>query len=173
MTRRPVEAAVLVAAFGLLAGCAGSSEEREYAVPSTLCGVSVDPELVSPFLPGGKGLRVKEERPVPSRTICRLDVAGKWALMANLQWWDEDVSIATVADANPQLGTAHTSSDSTFFYSGTGAVVRVNGCSSSEHSGQTLYTSLRVRDTELADPAAMKKLATAYTEAVKNSDACS
>ncbi|MFD8914857.1 hypothetical protein [Streptomyces sp. NPDC059575] len=163
----------MLAMFGMVAGCAESKDKREYAVPSALCGVSVKPELVAPFLPGGKGLAVKEDRPVPTIKLCRVDVGKKWALQANQQWWAEDVSIATVASANPQLGSTEDSSDSTFFYSGTGAVVRVKGCSNPKHSGQILYTSLSVRDTDLADVPAMKKLATAYTKAVKNSDACS
>ncbi|MGW4299358.1 hypothetical protein [Streptomyces sp. NPDC004376] len=168
-----MQAAVLVAAFGMLAGCGESGEKREYAVPDALCGVSVGSGLVAPFLPGGKGLKVHEERPVPSRRMCRLDVAGKWAFMANLEWWADDVSVATVAGANPQLGKeSHVSSDSAFFYSGTGAVVGVKGCSSPGHAGHTLYTSLRVRDADLGDPAAMKKLATAYTKAVRRTDAC-
>ncbi|MEU6526036.1 hypothetical protein ABZ892_25230 [Streptomyces sp. NPDC046924] len=47
--------AVLTALLTLtLAGCSGTG--RDYSVPRDLCGVTVDPDLISPFLPDGKKL---------------------------------------------------------------------------------------------------------------------
>ncbi len=93
-------------------------------------------------------------------------------MMANLQWWSEDVSITMVADANPQLGPAEISTNGNFYYSGTGAVVRVKDCKNPSHTRQILYTSLRVHDSHLGDASTMKKLATAYTKAVADTDEC-
>lgn len=163
----------MLAVFGMLVGCSGSDEKKAYNVPTELCGVSVDPDLISPFLPSGEEVGVRGTHPVPSRQLCQVDVGGKWALMANQEWWAQDVSIATVASGNPQLGSAETSASGGFLYSGTGAVARVKDCHSPDHSKQVLYTSLRVRASDLGDAAAMKKLATAYTKAVENADECS
>ncbi|MEU5536531.1 hypothetical protein [Streptomyces sp. NPDC020362] len=166
-------ATAVLAAFGVLADCSGPSAKKEYDVPTALCGVSVDPEVISPFLPAGKQATVVQTRPVPSRKLCRVDVDGRWAMMANLQWWADDVSVDTVAYANPQLGKAGQSAGDHFLYSGTGAVKIVDGCKNSGHSGHLLYISVRVRDSDLGDAPAMKKLATTYTEAVGHSDECS
>ncbi|MFF5535363.1 hypothetical protein ACFY71_23235 [Streptomyces cinerochromogenes] len=171
MARRVVAATVALAALGLIVSCSGSDDTREYDVPRALCGVSVDPGLVSPFLPAGKKIRMSETRPVPSRKNCRADVDGKWALMANLEWWSEDTSSSTVASGNPQLEEAQLSPDGNF-YSGTGAVALVKGCKNPHHAQQLLFTSLRVRDSDLGDISTMKKLATTYTEAVGRSDEC-
>ncbi|WBO63480.1 hypothetical protein [Streptomyces camelliae] len=173
MARRFTAATSLFVMFGMMVGCSTSDEKKEYDVPRALCGISVSPDLVDPFLPPGKKLKVLDTRPVPTRKICRLDVDGKWALMANLEWWADDVSISTVAGANPQLGSAKPSDNEAYFSSGTGAVVQVTGCKNPEHKGQLLYTSLRVRDSGLADTTAMKKLATIFTKAVGKSDECS
>ncbi|MEU9989379.1 hypothetical protein AB0E10_21805 [Streptomyces sp. NPDC048045] len=173
MVARAVAATAVFAAFGVLAGCSEPSAKKEYDVPRALCGVSVDPDLVSPFLPAGKKVAVVETRPVPSRKLCRVDVDGKWAMMANLQWWADDVSLDTVAYANPQLGKAGQSADDHFLYSGTGAVKLVDGCKNAGHSGHLLYASVRVRASDLGDAPAMKKLATTYTEAVGHSGQCS
>ncbi len=171
MARRVVATTAALGMLSLVVGCSGSDDQKEYDVPGALCGVPVDPDLVSPFLPSGKKIRVSETRPVPSRKICRLDVDSKWALMTNVEWWPEGASSATVASGNPQLDKAQLSSDGNL-YSGTGAVVLVKGCKNSHHDEQLLFTSLRVHDPDLGDVSAMKKLAAAYTGAVGRSDEC-
>ncbi|MEU1401334.1 hypothetical protein ABZ471_03030 [Streptomyces sp. NPDC005728] len=173
MSRRVVETTVMLAVFGMLVGCSGSDGKKAYTVPAELCGVSVDPDLISPFLPSGKEVGVRGTHPVPGRRLCRVDVDGKWALTANQEWWEENVSIATVASGNPQLGSAEMSDDGTSLYSGTGAVTRIKDCHNPDHSQHVLYTSFGVRASDLADTAAMKKLAAAYTKAVEKSDECS
>ncbi|MGW2029987.1 hypothetical protein [Streptomyces sp. NPDC001356] len=172
MAWRSLAATAAVVALGPIAGCSEPHAEREYDAPRALCGVPVNPDLVSPFLPPGKEIKVRETRPVPSRVICRVDVDGRWVLMASREWWREDVSSTTVATANPQLRKAQLSPDGGY-YSATGSVKLVKGCKSSNHSRQLLYTSLQISQADLGDTPAMKKLASAYTEAVGRSDDCS
>ncbi|MEU3413620.1 MULTISPECIES: hypothetical protein [unclassified Streptomyces] len=171
--RRVVSGTVAVAVFGLASACSEPAAEKEYAVPRALCGVSVDPDLLSPFLPAGKEVAVRESRPVPSRKICRVDVDGAWAVTADLQWWEEDVDVSTVVTANPETDKAAHSADDDFFYTGTGAVKLVKGCKNAGHARHSLYTSIRVNDADLGDAAAMKKLSAAFTEAVGRSPECS
>ncbi|MEU2058124.1 hypothetical protein [Streptomyces bungoensis] len=168
-----METAAVLAVFGMLAGCSGSDGKKAYDVPTKLCGVTVDPSLVLPFLPSGEKVRVRGADPVPSRRLCQMDIDGKWALMANQEWWAKDVSIATVVGANPQLVSAKTSTDGALVYGGNGAVERVESCKNPSHPRWVLYTSLRVRASSLGDAYAMKKLATAYSRAVAKTHACS
>ncbi|MYW47983.1 hypothetical protein [Streptomyces sp. SID161] len=172
VTRGARAAAMALAVWGLVSGCSESDAKQEYDVPRALCGVRLDPDVVSPLLPAGRTIRVGETRPVSSRQNCRVDVDGHWAMMLNLEWWDEDVSSTLVASGNPRLEKAELASDGDF-YSGTGAVKLVRGCKTSEHVRQLLYTSLQISDPDLGDIAAMKKLSADFTEAVGRSDACS
>ncbi|WP_251095173.1 hypothetical protein [Streptomyces sp. Caat 7-52] len=172
MARRALAATAALVVVGLVAGCSGSDAKKEYDVPRAYCGVSLDPELTSPFLPAGKKIKVGQSRPVPSRENCRADVDGHWALTLNLEWWREDVSSTLVASGNPRLRKTELSPDGGF-YSGTGAVVPVEGCRNPGHAEQLLYTSIQISDPDLGDTAAMKKLATAFTQAVGKSEECS
>ncbi|WP_143669955.1 hypothetical protein [Streptomyces sp. Ag109_G2-15] len=102
-----------------------------------------------------------------------MNVDDKWALIANQEWWEEDVPITTLALGNRAVKSGNLSDDGTFIYSGTGAVMRVKGCKKPDRAGHTLYTSIQVRASDLGNAPAMKKLATAYTKAVGNTDECS
>ncbi|MEU9399334.1 hypothetical protein [Streptomyces sp. SID4985] len=166
-------ATATLAVFGMLVGCSGPSEKRAYEIPSKLCGVQMDAKTVSPFLPGGKQAAVRGTNPVPSRKFCQINVDDERAITFTQEWWEEDIDITTVATGIRATKSAGLSDDGTSIFSGTGAVMRVKGCKNPDHAAHMLYTTIQVRDTNLADPAAMKKLATAYTKAVKNSDACS
>ncbi|MEU3525572.1 hypothetical protein AB0E62_17145 [Streptomyces sp. NPDC038707] len=133
----------------------------------------MDPDLLSPFLPAGKKVEVRESRPVPTRKMCRVDVDGRWAVMADLQWWEDDVDVSTVVTANPETDKAAQSAGNGFFYTGTGAVKLAKSCKNPEHARHLLYTSIQVNDSDLGNSAAMKKLAAAFTDAVERSRECS
>ncbi|MGV9943828.1 hypothetical protein [Streptomyces sp. NPDC003401] len=63
--------------------------------------------------------------------------------------------------------------DSRYLYSGTGAVGKTTtSCKSSEHPGQNLYAVIQVFTPDRSDSGAMKKLITAYTKALEDSDEC-
>jgi hypothetical protein len=173
MARRALAATAVLAVLGTIAGCSGARTEKEFDTPRALCGVPVDPDLLSPFLPAGERVKVLETHPVPSRKICRVDVDGTWAVTADLQWWEEDVDVSTVVTANPETDKAARSADDDFFYTGTGAVKLVKGCGNTDHARHLLYTSMRVNDSDLGDTSAMKKLSAAFTEAVGRSHECS
>ncbi|MEU3951690.1 hypothetical protein AB0F45_05105 [Streptomyces achromogenes] len=162
-----------IAVLGLMSACSEPAPKKEYAVPESLCGVPVEPGLLAPFLPVGKAVKVGETRPVPSRKMCRVDVDGTWAVMADLQWWEEDVDVSTVVTANPETEKAAQSVDDDFFYTATGAVRLVKGCRNPDHARHLLYTSIQVNDSDLGDTAAMKKFSAAFTNAVERSRECS
>ncbi|MGI5348255.1 hypothetical protein ACQEU8_08670 [Streptomyces sp. CA-250714] len=73
-------------ALALVSGC--GEPEREYQVPSSLCGTKVDPEKVEPFLPGGKEVSEKDS-PGPTDKVgldCRLSVDGEEELEISGSW---------------------------------------------------------------------------------------
>ncbi|MER7227207.1 hypothetical protein ABT370_29075 [Streptomyces rubradiris] len=134
-------ATAMLAVLGTIAGCSGSDAERGYAAPKYLCGVPVAPDLLSPFLPAGKTVKVRESRPVPSSEMFRVDVDGTRAVMAELHWWEEGVDVSTVVTANPETEKAARSVDDNFFYTATGAVKLAQGCKKSDHVRHLLYTA--------------------------------
>lgn len=170
IARRIAEVSLLVTAFGTLVGCSGS-EEKEYDVPKALCGVTVDPVLVSELLPAGKTIEVQEKDPVPSRNNCQVNVDGHAALILSQEWWEEGDRISDVARSVPQLESAKLTEDD-FIHSGTGAAMRAESCISQDHPDHTLFTTLEVHADGVDDADATKKLITAYTQAVEDSDAC-
>lgn len=79
-TRRTTAAATAAAAVTLLvlatAGCT-DSDARAYTVPGKVCGVAVDADLLSPFLPDGQKLTQRAYNSGQESPRCRLSVDGK------------------------------------------------------------------------------------------------
>lgn len=152
--------------------CSESGKQKEYDAPSTLCGIPVDPNLVSTFLPSGKATSVQEKNPVPSRTRCQAAIDGQVVLVASQEWWEKSEGITDVADAHPQLDSAEPADDGALLYTGTGAVAQVKSCANADLPEHVLYTAMQVYASGQEDAPTMKKLITAYTEEVKRSTAC-
>ncbi|MFI2432037.1 hypothetical protein [Streptomyces sp. NPDC018693] len=66
-----------VAAVMVLLAATGCSEPRGYEVPNQACGVTVDPDLLTPFLPYGKELTQRSDDAGPESPRCRLSVDKK------------------------------------------------------------------------------------------------
>ncbi|MFF5639093.1 hypothetical protein [Streptomyces sp. NPDC012825] len=163
-----------VLAIGVtISACSKTHEEkREYALPDSLCGVKVAPDLLSPFLPPGKKLSVKEKAPDGGTKTCELFIDGQPGVFATQVWWREEDSIAEVASVQAMVGTGEVSSDQKYLHSGTGAVGRPTGCADSDHPQQKLYTVIQVFAAGRDDKPTMKRLITDYTSAVEKSAAC-
>jgi hypothetical protein len=169
--RRIAEVSLMAAAFGTVVGCSGSDERKEYDVPAALCGVSVDPALVSDVLPVGKTLKVQEKKPVPSRSNCQVNVDGKAALIVSQEWWEKEDGISDVARSVPQLESAKLSGDDSI-RSITGAAMRVKSCAAPNRPDHNLFTTLEIHADGVDDAAAVQELMTAYTHAVEDSATC-
>lgn len=62
----------------------GDSAEREYAVPSSLCGIHIKAATLTPLLPPGKHVAVKPDTPVPDAIrTCEVAVEKKVVLPSN------------------------------------------------------------------------------------------
>ncbi|MFD5076992.1 hypothetical protein [Streptomyces sp. NPDC058371] len=162
----------MLVAFGTLVGCSASTEKKEYDVPKALCGVSMDRDLVSGFLPAGKKIDIQEKNPVPSRERCQVNIDGKVALVASQEWWQKGDNITDVADAHPQLDSVQPTANGTYVISGTGGVARAKSCTSPDHVDHVLYTAMQVYTPEQRDASAMKRLITRYTKEVERSSKC-
>ncbi|SDE14216.1 hypothetical protein [Streptomyces prasinopilosus] len=164
-------AALALTAVGMLTGCSGSDEGKNYAVPKSFCGVSLNPDLIDELLPSGNKIGVQEKNPVPSLKRCQVNVDGKVALRVNQEWWQEGDTVVDVAQGVPQVKSAVLADDSDFLLTGTGAVQQAR-CTGSERPGRVLFITAQVYADGVDDSEAMQKLITAYTRAVEGSAVC-
>jgi hypothetical protein len=170
-------ASIAVALTGVLAisGCSGGGgeEEKKYTVPSTLCGVSLDPKLLNTFLPGGDSISVKPSSPNGGTKRCDVIVDGDISVRQIQTWWSNGESASTVAAAYDKMDDGQVTDDDRYLYSGAGAVGKTaKTCKSSEHPDQALYAVVQVFTPDRSDSDAMKRMITAYTKALEDSGEC-
>ncbi|MFE6960741.1 hypothetical protein [Streptomyces sp. NPDC057696] len=170
--RRVAEVGAAMALVCALAGCSGSGEGKDYATPKSLCGVSIDPDLIEPFLPAGKGIAVQKKTPVPSRTRCQVNVDGKVAFVASQEWWERGDTITDVAASHTRIDADKSADGEKYLYSGTGGFGRAGSCTNTEHPEHALFTVAQVFADGHEDAPAMRRLITAYTKSVERSSVC-
>lgn len=154
-----------------LSGCS-QEEKREYALPESLCGAPVQPELLDSLLPPGKKVSARTQTPNGGTRRCSVTVDDKVALVAGQIWWDKDEGVSDVAAAHAKVSPGTVTGSGKYLYSGTGAVGRTEGCETSEHPGQALFATLQLYASGRSDKAAMKSLIADYTTSVEKSGAC-
>ncbi|MEU0119553.1 hypothetical protein ABZ137_39245 [Streptomyces bobili] len=160
-------------AFSACAGGVGELEKK-YTTPSAPCGISLPPELLDVFLPGGDSISVKPSAPNGGTKRCELIVDGNVSVRQTQTWWGKGESAATVAAAYDKMDDGQVTDDNRYLYSGTGAVGEATtSCKSPAHPDQTLYAVIQVFTPDRSDMGAMKRLITAYTKALAVSGECS
>ncbi|MEV0641335.1 hypothetical protein AB0I77_41720 [Streptomyces sp. NPDC050619] len=164
----------LAGALALSACSGGDGEaEKKYTVPSALCGISLDPELLDAFLPGGDSVSVKPSSPNGGTKRCDVIVDGDISVRQVQAWWSNGESASTVAAGYDKMDDGQVTDDDRYLYSGTGSVGKTTtSCKSSDHPDQTLYAVVQVFTPDRSDSGAMKRLITAYTKALEDSDEC-
>lgn len=173
LRKRAAGAFALVALACGLGACSSTSngEAREYTVPSSLCGTPVPADLLAPFLPSGSSVASRTEGDAAAGVErCVVTVDGERALTAATEWREKGERPSEVALDHERVDMADHESTGTYLYSGTGAVGRVDGCTSPTFGGD-LFTVLETQ-VEDGDKAAMKELITAYSKATRSSDVC-
>lgn len=176
-TGRPArKAAALTSALVLglvLSSCTSSdADARGYTVPDSLCGTTVDPALLSPFLPSGEKLTTRKESPSGGTKRCTLLVDGEQSVVASRIWWKQGDGVTQVASVHAQVGKGEVSDDSRSLFSATGGVGKTEGCADPGHPEQNLFTVIQVFAPGKGDASAMKRLVPAYTKAVEGSAEC-
>ncbi len=173
--RASASVAVTLAGALTLSACSGGGgeEEKNYTVPSALCGISLDSKLLDAFLPGGDSISVKPSSPNGGTKRCDVVVDGDIAVRQIQAWWSNGESASTVAAGYDKMDDGQVADDDRYLYSGTGAVGKTTAsCKSSDHPDQTLYAVIQVFTPDRSDADAMKTLIAAYTKALEDSGAC-
>ncbi|MBQ0984368.1 hypothetical protein KBZ10_07510 [Streptomyces sp. F63] len=166
-------AACVTAAIVLgLTGCSGE-EKRTYKIPPSLCGVPLESDLISPFLPPGSTISVSPSTPVDGTERCTVRVDGESVMIASQEWWDE-ASRATpqkVASAHAHVEPNNISEDGRYVHSSRGAAWQVS-CREPQRSKSELFIVIQIPESGTPDEDSMKRLAKAYAEEVASSDKC-
>ncbi|MFJ7410362.1 hypothetical protein ACIQWZ_06065 [Streptomyces sp. NPDC098077] len=167
-----LSAAVALAAT--LSACSGDEPPKKaYTVPTSQCGITVDPALVKAVLPGGDSLTTVTTKPNGGTVRCNLSVDGKEALSLAQTWWTQGQTTATVSQGYSNTDDGTMSEDERFVYTGKAGVGKtVSSCKVPKQPEQDLYIAVETRDTGIDDPDAIEKLLVAYTKAVEGTAAC-
>lgn len=175
IVRGPTSVTVALTGALALSACSGGSgeEEKNYTVPSALCGIPLAPELLDAFLPGGDSISVKPSSPNGGTKRCDLIVDGDISVRQIQAWWSDGESASTVAAGYDKMDDGQVTDDDRYLYSGTGSAGKTTAsCKSPAHPDQTLYAVVQVFTPDRSDSGAMKTLITAYTKALEDSGAC-
>ncbi|WP_432053822.1 hypothetical protein [Streptomyces sp. bgisy022] len=139
-------------------------------MPSTLCGVRVDAEELTPFLPPGEKLTVTPQVR-PSSTWCDLRVDGTLAVRTVQKWWQGGRDTAYFLRSQTLEEVTESAEKGRFVYSGTQGFGKTKRCVDEKY-GQELYTGFQAYASDHEDAEAMKRLIVSFTERVERSDAC-
>jgi hypothetical protein len=162
-------AALAILAFAIM-GCSGDEKEREYVIPSTLCGTAVDSDTLAPFLPSGRKITVRNKSYSGAKG-CQVTVDNKFIFTTTQVWLEEGNTTAFVA-ARQSLDTpGHSAEAGRFRYSGYEAFGKTRGCVDAKYK-QELYTIMQASGSKHRDAEAMKRLIVSYTKEVEKSAEC-
>ncbi|MFE7839972.1 hypothetical protein ACFU53_29135 [Streptomyces sp. NPDC057474] len=168
---RPVYICGAIVFLVTLSGCTGDQEKREYSVPKSACGTSINAKALSAFLPSGKGLTTKITTDSRGILKCAVSVDGKLIVQTSQEWWN-DMSVFEFARGMTLDDPDQQTDNGRYTYSGYQAFGKVSSCQSSKHKDQVLYAAVQAVGSKHRDAAAMKQLITDYIEAIEDSDQC-
>ncbi|WP_432165629.1 hypothetical protein [Streptomyces sp. bgisy031] len=160
--------AVLVVAA---AGC-GDSAEREYAVPSSLCGIHIKAATLTPLLPPGKRIAVKPDNPVPDAiTTCEVAVDKKVVLSIERERREpgaaaRDIAVDQLSAHDPKSAAARS-----IAYTDS-AAVSITRCTAQNVVKEDISTVIRVFEPGRKGESALKNVITEYAAALKKSSPC-
>jgi hypothetical protein len=166
----PLSVAILTTLTLALTGCGGDEQQREYAIPSTLCGTAVDSDTLTPFLPTGHKITVKEKSYSGAKG-CQITVDNKLIFTTSQVWLEEGNRTAFVAARQSLNRASHSAESGRFRYSEYEAFGKTRGCVDTKYK-QELYTIMQASGSEPRDAEAMKRLIISYTNEVEKSAEC-
>ncbi|MFJ9716345.1 hypothetical protein ACIRPQ_10450 [Streptomyces sp. NPDC101213] len=162
--------AVLTTLTLLITGCGDEEQNRDYAIPHTLCGTAVDSDDLALFLPAGQKITVKD-RSYPGSKGCQVIVDGV-LIVTTVQMWIEEGKTTAFVAARQSFDTPDRSADSgRFRYSGHEAFGKTRDCLDTKYR-QELYAVIQASGSKYRDPEAMKRLIVSFTKEVEESDEC-
>lgn len=158
-----------------LAGCSkeGDRKERNYAAPNSLCGVAVNSDLLSPFLPPGDRVSMHRTFPDGGTERCTVIVdKSKVALFADQEWLPEREGLRFAAPSSVRRSPDQVTENDQYLYAGAGATGRTKNCADPAHPEQRLFTTIQSFTRDREDSRSMGKLIKTYTKMVEQSKAC-
>ncbi|SFY51805.1 hypothetical protein [Streptomyces sp. F-1] len=169
---RPVVVVSITAALLVgLSGCSDHKEKREYTVPRALCGIPVDSEALTPFLPGGREVSVKQTMANMWGVSCQVRVDDRPAVLTSL-WWTNQPNTAAYVGSQNNSKLDHRAEGGRFLYSGWEGFGETRNCTSKKLLGARLFTAFQMYSADHQDAGAMKRLVTEYTNAAEKTDTC-
>ncbi|MEU0589714.1 hypothetical protein [Streptomyces sp. NPDC006132] len=163
-------AATLTTLTFALTGCGGDEQQREYAIPRTLCGTAVDSDTLAPFLPSGRKITVRNKSYSGAKD-CQVIVDKKLVFTTTQVWLEEGSTTAFVAARQSLDSPGQSTEAGRFRYSGYEAFGKTRGCVDTKYK-QELYTIMRAEGSKHRDADAMKRLIVSYTKEVEKSPEC-
>ncbi|WP_146046259.1 hypothetical protein [Streptomyces cahuitamycinicus] len=165
-----ISAAILTTLTLAITGCGRAEQKREYAIPRTLCGTTVNSDALAPFLPTGQKIRVKDNSYSGAKG-CEVIVDRKLIFTTSQVWLDEGNTTAFVAARQALDMTRHSADSGRFQYSEYEALGKTRGCVDTKYK-QELYTIMQASGSKHRDAESMKRLIISYTKQVEKSDEC-
>ncbi|MFQ6146636.1 hypothetical protein ACLMNJ_26780 [Streptomyces seoulensis] len=154
------------AVMGASAGCSSSEPKRGYAVPKTLCGVSVPTDALSRLLPpSGDHLTVKDEATVADAvTGCDVSVDGDVVLSIEKERIDAGRSAWNIAAYDRRLVAAEQADGGKVAYAGRQGVTVVS-CREKDNQDEEVSVYVRTLKPGRQDESALRDFLTRYRDA--------
>ncbi|MGY3204396.1 hypothetical protein [Streptomyces sp. TE5632] len=130
----------------------------------------MDPEKLTPFLPPGEKIKVKEE-PHSGMTMCKVVVDRTLVLTTTQEWLAKGKTTSYFASGHTLAEIKFSTKDGRFRYSGNEGFGKTRKCVDEVYE-QELYTALQASESKHSDPDAMKHLIASYTDEVEKSPEC-
>jgi hypothetical protein len=161
-----------VSALTALAAIFGCSEgqERDYAVPRSLCGIPVEVADLAPFLPSGKSITFSASDKSGIKR-CKVVVDEKVVLSTLQVWLEEGRTTKYLASGLSFETVDHSADNGRFWYGGNEAYGKTRNCVDVKYK-QELYTGFQAGGSEHEDSDAMKRIILSYTREVERSAEC-
>jgi hypothetical protein len=163
--------ALVIAFATALSGCSGDEAKREYAIPRTLCGIAIDSDDLTPFLPTGKKITVQGTSG-GGINRCKVIVDGKIVATTTQAWLEDGRTTAYFATGQALDTLNHSADGDRFRYSGNEAFGKTRNCVDTKYE-QELYAAVQISGSKHHDADAMKRLIISYTSQVEQSAECS
>jgi Arc/MetJ family transcription regulator len=164
-----VGALATAALIATLTGCSGG-DERGYAAPRALCGITMDSDDLVPFLPSGSKISTREKSQSGVKR-CEVVIDDKLIVTTTQAWLEEGRTTAYFASGQSLHSPEKSADGGRFRYSGNEAFGKTRGCVDSQHK-QELYTAVQAQGSKHEDVDAMKRLIVSFTREVQNSAEC-
>lgn len=136
----------MTAAATAIAAAAGCSDDpkREYAVPKSLCGVTVPENSLSPLLPPGKDLTAEQDTPAPGAIMtCKLTMDGDQVLSVERERREAGASARDIAVNQISVQQPKSAANRTIAYADW-AAVSVISCREEGNAGEDISTVINI-----------------------------